>query len=54
MAYSYADYQTTREERRAFQPFYPDMRDIHNDDEYAECVREANDEYVAAFAPREA
>lgn len=40
----------TREERQAFFPFYPDMRDISIDNEYAAAIREANDEYNLCFA----
>lgn len=49
MSYTYENYAETREERRAFLPFYPDMRDISQIDEYVECVKEANYEYVECF-----
>lgn len=49
MTYSHKDIHTTKEEQRAFLPFFPDMRDISQDDEYAECVHEANVQYPATF-----
>ena len=49
MLYQACEYEKTKEERRAFLPFYPDTRDISQEDEYVECILEANYEYVATF-----